>query len=75
LERTKSGRRLEVPLRQVVASALFPRAAWEAAVAQAKIDNFTFHDTRHHFASWFMMRGGNLLTLSRILGHRKVTND
>jgi site-specific recombinase XerD len=28
---------------------------------------------RHHFASWFMMRGGNLLALSKILGHAKVS--
>src|SRR5262249_33646371 len=27
----------------------------------------------HHFASWFMMRGGNLLALSKILGHAKVS--
>ena len=24
---------------------------------------------RHHFASWFMMRGGRLEALSKILGH------
>jgi site-specific recombinase XerD len=31
------------------------------------------HDCRHHFASWFMMRGGSLLALSKILGHAKVS--
>jgi site-specific recombinase XerC len=31
----------------------------------------TRHDCRHHFASWFMMRGGNLLAQSEILGHAK----
>ena len=31
---------------------------------RAKLDDRHFHDCRHHFASWFMMRGGNLLALS-----------
>jgi len=36
-------------------------------------DLVKFIDCRHHFASWFMMRGGNLLALSKILGHAKVS--
>ena len=28
-----------------------------------------FHDTRHHFASWYVMRGGALPALQQILGH------
>jgi hypothetical protein len=31
------------------------------------------HDCRHHFASWFMMRGGSLLALPKIRGHAKVS--
>jgi len=88
LERTKSGRRREVPMRQVVYDALtklagaregsvWPersiRTAWETVVERAKLDDFHFHDLRHHFASWFMMRGGELLALSKILGHAKVS--
>ncbi len=38
----------------------------------AGLESFTFHDCRHHFASWFMMRGGNLLALREILGHRDI---
>ena len=49
------------------------RTAWETAVGRAKLDDWHFHDCRHHFASWFMMRGGNLLALSRILGHATVS--
>ncbi len=49
------------------------RTAWETAVERAKLDDWHFHDCRHHFASWFMMRGGNLLALSKILGHAKVS--
>ena len=87
LERTKSGRRREVPMRQVVyevlaampeprAGALWSakkiRTAFENAVAAAGLDDFTFHDCRHHFASWFMMRGGQLEALREILGHRDI---
>jgi len=43
----------------------------EKALA-AGLEDFTFHDCRHHFASWFMMRGGDLLALSRLLGHRDI---
>ena len=32
----------------------------------------TFHDCRHHFASWFMMRGGKLQALQAILGPRSL---
>src|SRR5947207_3784769 len=49
------------------------RTTWETAVERAKLDDWHFHDCRHHFASWFMMRGGNLLALSKILGHAKVS--
>jgi len=31
---------------------------------------FTFHSCRHHFASWFMMRGGRFEVLQQILGHQ-----
>lgn len=85
LERTKSGRRREVPIRQVVydllvqwpeprRGRLWPatstRTAFENAVAEAQLDApLTFHDLRHHFASWFVMRGGRLEALQAILGH------
>ncbi len=83
LEVTKSGRRREIPMRQIVndvlselpgarAGRLWPhsaRHAFEAAVVRAKIDNFRFHDCRHHFASWFVMRGGSMAALKALLGH------
>lgn len=49
------------------------RTAFENAVAAAKLDAFTFHGCRHHFASWFMMRGGQLESLRQILGHKDLT--
>jgi integrase len=84
LEITKSGKRREVPMRQavydVLASLPAPRegrvwrsgnirTAFENAVAEAKLDDLHFHDLRHHFASWFVMRGGSLSALKEILGH------
>lgn len=45
------------------------RRAFETAVIEAKLDDFHFHDLRHHFASWFAMRGGSLQALKEILGH------
>jgi len=84
LEVTKSGKRREVPMRQVVYDVLAAlpepregqvfrtrsiRTAFESAVAAAKIDSFHFHDCRHHFASWFVMRGGTLPALQKLLGH------
>ncbi len=82
LELTKSGRRREVPMRQVVYDILaglpgaregrvWPdadiRTAWDNAVIQAKLDDFHFHDAR--LPSWFVMRSGSIPALKEILGH------
>src|SRR5262245_30206998 len=88
LEVTKSGRRREVPMRQVVYDILAARpephtgrvwpkgdirTAFENAVVAAGIKDFRWHDLRHHFASWFVMRGGNIQTLQKVLGHQTLT--
>jgi integrase len=39
---------------------------------RAKIENFRFHDLRHTFASWYMMNGGDLYELAKILGHSNI---
>ncbi len=87
LEVTKSGKRREVPMRQAVYDVLtalpgarggrvWPagdvRTAFENAVGDAQIDDFHFHDLRHHFASWYIMRGGSLPALQQILGHADI---
>jgi integrase len=93
LERTKSGKRREVPMNSATDAALHAlgdkaegyvfrkmsgvawgsiRTAFERAVSDAKLDDFTFHDLRHTFASHFMMRGGNLAELRDLLGHADV---
>ena len=89
LEMTKSGKRREVPMRQVVYNVLsqlpgphegrvWPagsiRTAFENAVASANLDTpLHFHDLRHHFASWYVMRGGSVPALQQILGHATLT--
>lgn len=41
-------------------------------LAAAGCHKVRFHDTRHSFASHFMMSGGNILTLQKLLGHSSV---
>jgi integrase len=48
------------------------RRAFEAAVARAGIEDFHFHDLRHTFASWLVMRGRPLLEVKELLGHRDI---
>ena len=45
------------------------RIAFETALDRAGIKDFRFHDLRHTFASHFVMRGGSLQDLRKILGH------
>jgi integrase len=46
--------------------------SFETVLALAGIANFRFHDLRHTFASWFMMNGGDLYELAKILGHSNI---
>jgi len=46
--------------------------SFEDLLERAEIKNFRFHDLRHTFASWFMMNGGDLYELAKILGHSNV---
>lgn len=43
---------------------------FRAALARARIKDFTFHDLRHTFASWLAMEGVPLSTIGRLLGHK-----
>ena len=45
------------------------RRFFAQALKDAKVPAFRWHDLRHTFASWFMMKGGNLYTLQTLLGH------
>ena len=42
--------------------------SFEDLLDRAKIQDFRFHDLRHTFASWYMMNGGDLYELAKILG-------
>jgi integrase len=46
--------------------------SFEDLLERAKIEDFRFHDLRHTFASWYMMNGGDLYELAKILGHSNI---
>jgi len=48
------------------------RSSFDKVLRRARIENCRFHDLRHTYASHFMMQGGNLTTLSKLLGHASL---
>lgn len=46
--------------------------SFEDLLDRAGIQDFRFHDLRHTFASWYMMNGGDLYELAKILGHSNI---
>jgi integrase len=46
--------------------------SFDDLLERAGIKDFRFHDLRHTFASWFMMNGGDLYELAKILGHSNI---
>jgi integrase len=46
--------------------------SFEDLLDRARIQDFRFHDLRHTFASWYMMNGGDLYELAKILGHANI---
>lgn len=46
--------------------------SFEDLLTRAQIRNFWFHDLRHTFASWYMMNGGDLYELAKLLGHSNI---
>lgn len=43
--------------------------SWAALCTAAELDDFHFHDCRHHFASKLAMAGVDLYTIKELLGH------
>ncbi|HBP90923.1 MAG TPA: tyrosine-type recombinase/integrase [Nitrospirales bacterium] len=48
------------------------RKRFEWACKQAKIPDFHFHDLRHTFASWLVMRRTPIVTVGELLGHKSL---
>ena len=44
--------------------------AFQTALEIAEIKDFTWHDLRHTFASWLIMKGASLRSVADLLGHR-----
>jgi site-specific recombinase XerD len=49
-----------------------PDSAFATAVRRAGIEDFTFHDLRHTFASRLVMAGVDLATVKELMGHRHI---
>ena len=45
---------------------------WEAAVRQAGLENFRFHDLRHTAASYLAMNGATTMEIAAVLGHKTL---
>jgi integrase len=61
----KSGPKAGEPVQDV-------KNGFHAALELAGIEDFTWHDLRHTFASWLMMRGASLRSLAELLGHQSM---
>lgn len=49
------------------------KKSWDTITINAALDDFHFHDLRHHFASRLVMVGVDLLTVKELLGHATLT--
>jgi integrase len=45
------------------------KRSWATVTKAAGLPDFRWHDMRHHFASWLVMRGASLYQVQTLLGH------
>lgn len=79
---TKNGKNRSIPIDDELASLILEHAplvdgmnTFKRAVAKLDLDlprGQMTHVLRHSFASWFMINGGNIVTLQRVLGHGSI---
>jgi integrase len=46
---------------------------WDTALAEAKVEDFRFHDLRHTCASYLAQNGASLLEIADVLGHKNLS--
>lgn len=49
------------------------RRRWYKAIADAKLDDFRFHDLRHTFASWARQAGADIADICEALNHSSIS--
>lgn len=64
--------RIFPPRRQATGERQTVQKSFGNVLEMAVIEEFRFHDLRHTFASWYMMNGGDLYELAKILGHANI---
>ncbi len=83
---TKSGKNRTIPIspeleREIQDNESDPLFGWSLSAFRRALDKTSIslpkgqasHVLRHTFASHFMINGGNIMTLQKILGHSSIT--
>jgi len=60
-------------MRGMVSGRVSFKSPLETALKKGGLPKIKFHDLRHTFASNFVMKGGNILSLKEILGHADIS--